>query len=79
MNWHDHIHTDTAVLAGKPTIKGTRLAVDFLLGLLAEGWSETQLLENYPQLTHADIQAVFAFTAEVMRDEAIYSIQDSAA
>ena len=52
MNWRDHIHTDPAVLAGKPIVKGTRLSVDFLLGLLAEGWSEpgTWVPEDLPPL-----------------------------
>ncbi|MCB2263791.1 MAG: DUF433 domain-containing protein [Candidatus Thiosymbion ectosymbiont of Robbea hypermnestra] len=79
MNWHDHIHTDPAVLLGKPIVKGTRLSVDFLLGLLAEGWSEAQILEHYPQLTHESLQAVFAFTAEVMREEMIYPLERAVA
>jgi len=48
--------------------------VDFLLGLLAEGWTESQLLENYPQLSDEILQAVFAFTAEVMREERMYPL-----
>lgn len=79
MNWHDHIDTDARVLAGKPTIKGTRLSVDFLLTLLAEGWNESQLLENYPQLSHEALQAVFAFSAEVIRDESIYPLDRNVA
>ena len=79
MKWQDYIHTDPAVLVGKPVIKGTRLSVDFLLGLLAEGWTEAQILENYPQLSHEALQAVFAFTAEVMRDEMIYSLKSGVA
>lgn len=79
MNWHDHIHVDSAVLAGKPVIRGTRLSVDFLLGLLAENWSESQILENYPQLTHESLQAVFAFAAESMGEETFWQLaeQDS--
>lgn len=79
MNWHEYIHSDPTVLAGKPVIKGTRLAVDFLLGLLAEGWTEKTILENYPQLSREALQAVFAFTAEVMRDESIYPLESSVA
>ena len=47
MDWREHIHTDREILTGKPVVKGTRLAVEFLLGLLAEGWTEKQILENY--------------------------------
>jgi len=74
MQWQDYIHTDPAVLVGKPVIRGTRLSVDFLLGLFAEGWTEARILENYPQLTHEALQAVFAFTAEVMREESLYPL-----
>lgn len=79
MNWQDYIHTDPAVLVGKPVVKGTRLSVDFLLGLLAEGWTENAILENYPQLSQEALQAIFAFAAEVMREEAIYSLRTDVA
>ncbi len=75
MNWHDYIHSDPAILAGKPLIRDTRIAVDFVLGLFAEGWTEQQILENYPQLSHASLQALFAFAAACMRDEAIYQVK----
>ncbi len=79
MNWHNYIHSDPAILAGKPLIRNTRLSVDFLLGLLSEGWSEQRILENYPQLSHVALQAVFAFAAECIRDEAIYPVKHGAA
>ena len=52
---------DPAVLAGKPVIRGTRLSVDFVIGLMAEGWSETEIFRNYPGLTHDDIAACLAY------------------
>ena len=70
MNWHDHIVSDPNTLFGRPRIKGTRIGVDFLLELLESGWSEAQILENYPHLTAADLQAVFAFVRECLKDEA---------
>lgn len=69
MNWKDRIVVDPAVLAGKPIIKGTRLSVEFLLGLLANGWSDAQILENYPHLKREDLQAVFSFTQNCLQDE----------
>jgi len=59
MNWHDHIHSSPAILSGKPVVRGTRLSVDFLLRLLAAGWTEAQLLENYPQVSREALQALF--------------------
>jgi len=79
MNWREYIFTDPEVLAGKPVVKGTRLSVDFLLGLLAEGWSEAQILENYPQLSPKALQAVFAFAAEIMREESLYPLKTGVA
>jgi len=38
--------------------KGTRLSVDFLLGLLAEGWTKSRILENYPQMIYEVLQVV---------------------
>lgn len=61
MDWKNHIVGNPEVLAGKPTIKGTRLSVDFILSLFAQGWTEQQVLENYRQLTQHDLQAAFAF------------------
>ncbi len=51
MNWRDSITVDPKVLVGKPVIKGTRIAVEFLMELLAAGWTHEQILKNYPHLT----------------------------
>ncbi|MBD2691992.1 DUF433 domain-containing protein [Anabaena catenula] len=66
-----YIHSDSQILLGKPTVKGTRLSVEFLLGLFAAGWSQEQILDNYPTLTPEALQAVFAFAAECMREETL--------
>ena len=72
MDWRPYIHSDPNILLGKPIVKGTRLAVDFLLRLFAAGWTEQQVLANYPTLTAEALRAVFAFAAECMREEALY-------
>jgi uncharacterized protein (DUF433 family) len=64
MDWHDYIRSDPRILVGKPVVKGTRLAVEFILGLFAAGWSEDEVLENYPSLTAEGLRAVFAYAAE---------------
>jgi uncharacterized protein (DUF433 family) len=69
MNWQDRIVVDPGVLLGKPVIKGTRLAVEFLVELLAEGWSHEQILQNYPPLTEEDIQAALHHAAEALKQE----------
>ena len=74
MDWRNYIHSDPNVLVGKPVVKGTRLSVEFILGLFAAGWAEAQILESYPTLTSDDVRAVFAFAAECMQDEVLYAI-----
>ncbi|MEK6690908.1 MAG: DUF433 domain-containing protein [Nitrospirota bacterium] len=74
MDWSKFIHSDPEILLGKPVIKGTRLSVEFILGLFAEGWTEQQVLKNYPTLTTESLKAVFAFAADCMREESLYPI-----
>lgn len=74
IEWGNFIHSDPNVLLGKPVVKGTRLAVEFILGLYAEGWTEDQILENYPTLTKESLLAVFAYTHESMREEFLYPL-----
>lgn len=78
MNWHDRIVTTPDTLFGKPRIVGTRIGVEFLLNLLASGWSEARILENYPQLKSEDLQAVFAFMRDCIRDMAFLARPESA-
>ena len=63
LDWEAYIHTDPRILSGKPVVKGTRLAVDFILELLAVGWTEQQVLEAYPRLSRQALQAIFAYAA----------------
>lgn len=72
--WQDRIVIDPAILVGKPVIKGTRLAVEFLLDLLAEGWTHEQVLQNYPQLTQDDIHAALHYAAEVLKRERVFPL-----
>jgi len=74
MNWREFITSDLSVLTGKPVVMGTRLAVGFLLDLFANGWTEEQLLNSYPQLTRGYLRAVFAFASECLRDEGFYTL-----
>ncbi|MDX9751303.1 MAG: DUF433 domain-containing protein [Flavobacteriales bacterium] len=78
MDWRDRIASDKDVLLGKPVIKGTRISVELVLELLAEGWSEKQVLESYPHITRADIQAVFAYLRDGMRHDLYLPLRRSA-
>ena len=63
MEWHDRIGVNPKVLEGKPVIKGTRTAVEFLMELLANGWTYEQILHSYPHLAQEDIQAALHYAA----------------
>lgn len=71
----ERITLNPDVLVGKPVIKGTRLSVDFIIGLLAQGWSEQEVLRNYPSLEHEDIQACLQYVALLLQQEKIYPLQ----
>lgn len=72
MNWQDYIVEDEKILVGKPTLKGTRLSVEFLVGLLAQGWTEQQIMENYPRLTKEHLKAIFAYIQDCFKDGLMY-------
>lgn len=74
MNRHDCITSNPEVLGGKPAVKGTRLAVEFVLGLFAEGWTTEQVLDSYPSLSPESLQAVFAYASEALEDYAVYPL-----
>jgi uncharacterized protein (DUF433 family) len=63
---------DPKVLAGKPVIRGTRLSVEFVIGLMAEGWSEADVLANYPGITHDDIIACLAYARDTLSSEKVF-------
>jgi len=72
MDWKEYIVSDNEVLLGKPTIKGSRLSVELIIGLLAQGWTEQQILQNYPRLTKEALQAVFLYIQDCMHDGLLF-------
>ena len=72
MDWHERISVDPKVLVGKPVIKGTRIAVEFVIDLLGRGWTNEQILCEYDHLSPEDIQACLAYASEVLKSERAY-------
>jgi uncharacterized protein (DUF433 family) len=72
MDWHDRIVVNPKVLVGKPVIKGTRIAVEFVVDLLGRGWTTEEILREYDHLTPQDIQACLAYAGEVLKSERVY-------
>ena len=74
MTWEDHIELNPAVLVGKPVVKGTRISVELVIELLAQGWDEATLLEDYPGLTREDVRACLHYAAGALRAERVYPL-----
>ncbi len=71
-DWRNRITVDPEILAGKPIIKGTRISIEHILDLLANGWTTETILENYPQLKRKDITAVLKYAAQILKEEKVY-------
>jgi uncharacterized protein (DUF433 family) len=74
MEWKERIVVDPEILVGKPVIKGTRLAVELIVDLMAQGWSEQEILENYPGITHEDLQACLGYASARLHAERVYPL-----
>jgi len=72
MTWENRITIDPDVLVGKPIIKGTRISVEFVIDLLARGWTVEQVLEEYDHLTREDVQACLAYASDTLKSERVY-------
>ena len=71
MDWKERIEINPLILSGKPIVRGTRLAVEFIVELMANDWTDQQILENYPGLTLADISACLHYAAETLKSERV--------
>ena len=67
MDWKERITIDAAVLCGKPVIRDTRIAVELIVDLLAQGWTEAQILESYPRICHDDVIACLRYASEALK------------
>ena len=77
MEWKEMITADPKVMVGKPVIRGTRLTVEFIIELLANGWTEEQVMEHY-EITHEQIRACLAYAHDILTDIRVYPLPDAA-
>ncbi len=75
MSDESRIVADPKVLVGKPVVRGTRLSVEFIIGLLADGWSRTDILDEYPSLTDDDITACLNYARDILSSERVYAAE----
>lgn len=70
----ERISLDPKVMAGKPVIRGTRIPVELIVRMLAQGILERDILQEYPHLQADDIHAALAYAAQVLADEAVFPL-----
>jgi uncharacterized protein (DUF433 family) len=70
----DRIISNPSILVGKPVVAGTRIAVEQILDHLASGWTNEQILENYPRLVGEDILACLAYASRLVHEERFYQL-----
>jgi len=75
MGLTERIVVDPKILTGKPVVRGTRMSVEFVVDLLAGGWSHVQILESYPHLCEEDISACLAYASELRREEKVFPLK----
>ncbi len=66
MSEHPRIALDPEVLVGKPVIRGTRLSVEFIIGLMADNWNEAEIMANYSGISHEDLLACLAYARDML-------------
>ena len=69
MDWKAHIHSDDAILGGKPVIRGSRVSVELVLEYVTDGCSVADILAAYPHITEADVRAALAFAHDMVAEE----------
>ena len=74
VDWQERIVIEPDILVGKPIVRGTRLAVEFIIDHVAQGWTEAELLRNYPGLTHEDVQACLGYASATLQAEKVYPL-----
>ena len=72
VTWNERIAVDPDVVAGKPVIRGTRIAVEFVIDLMARGWTTDQILREYDHLTPEDVRACLSYAGELVRSECVH-------
>jgi uncharacterized protein (DUF433 family) len=73
MDWKAHITADPQVLVGKPVIRNTRLSVEFILGLLAQGWPEDEIIRNY-RVSAEQVRACAAYAQDRLNEERVFAV-----
>ena len=73
---YNKIVINPKIMVGKPIIKGTRIPVDMIIRLIAQGMTVEEILEDYPNLTKEDVRAALEYVASLVEGEDIFPSVD---
>jgi uncharacterized protein (DUF433 family) len=74
VNLAKHIEINPKILLGKPIIRGTRIPVELVVKLVAQGWKNEEILKEYPALKEEDIRAALFYAEKVLEEEEVFSL-----
>jgi uncharacterized protein (DUF433 family) len=74
MKEFNRIEINQAILTGKPIIRGTRISIEFIIKLIAQRWTDEQILKEYPVLVKEDIQEALLYAEMLVQNEEVYPI-----
>lgn len=74
VNLTEHIEINPKILLGKPIIRGTRIPVELIVKLIAQGWKNGEIIKEYPVLKEEDIRAALLYAEKVLEEEEIFSL-----
>lgn len=74
MAWQDRIEIDPARLGGKPVVRGSRIAVEMVVGMVADGWPDARIVAEFPTLTPEDVRACLHYAAAMLREERRFTL-----
>ena len=73
-NLMEHIEINPKILAGKPIIHGTRIPVELIIKLIAQGWVDKDIIKEYPSLKKSDVRAALLYAEKLVEEEEVYPI-----
>lgn len=76
-NTFDRIVSNPGILGGKPCIRGTRISVEFILELVADGASKADVVQAYPHLTIEDVEQAVRYAAQFLNNEVVIAVEDA--
>lgn len=73
-NYQKRIEINPRILLGKPVIRGTRIPVELIIKLIAQGWQDKDILKEYPSIKKPDIRAALLYAEKLVEEEEVYPI-----